>query len=90
MTQIDKSNYYKHIKSLYNSTDRSTINHNLRSILKHNNVKAKELHALLDDLSIHAIYSYYRKDIKQANTPELITLLIISEYLKIDITDFLK
>lgn len=81
-------NYYKHIKDLYNSTDKDTIKNNLRSILKHNSVQPKALHTLLSDLSIHSIYSYYKNNPKYSNIPELVNLFIIAEYLNIDITDF--
>lgn len=76
---------YKHLRDLYNNTDKDIIKYNLINILKSHNIKPNELHNILE-MSIHSIYSYFKRD--KGNIPELINLLIISEVLKIDIIEF--
>lgn len=79
--------YYQNLKRLYEQTDVLIIKANLRRVIKENKIRGKTLQTILD-CSIHTVYSY-TKDIYPYK-PELINLLIIAEYLKIDVEEFFK
>lgn len=78
--------YYQDLKRKYDNSDTKTIKANLKRIIQDNNIKNKTLQKILK-CSIHTIYGYFKND--YGNKPEIITLLIIAEYLKIDVENFL-
>jgi len=77
--------YYKQLKKLYNSTTTEALQNNYKRIVKGNRLTAQTLAELLE-VNIQTIYSYSKS--KNYNRIDLINILIIAEYLNIDVFEF--
>ena len=80
------------LQKIYNNTTAETIRQNLRvSILNHLKESKETIEQIANNinLSLHTIYSITRTD-KKNNKPELLTALIICDYIGINIIDVLQ
>jgi len=80
------------LQKIYNNTTSETIRQNMRVLILNHLKESKETIEQIANsinLSLHTIYSITRTD-KKNNKPELLTSLIICDYIDINIIDVLK
>lgn len=75
------------IKELYTHTTQETIKDNIKRQMEHNNTKHNDLIELCT-IKLQTAYSYTNKANKAK--PDLLNLLILASYWKIDITELLR
>lgn len=75
------------IKKLFTDTSQETIKANIRRQMESNNTKHSELVELCT-IKLQTAYSYTNKANKAK--PDLLNLLILASYWKIDITELLR
>lgn len=75
------------IKELFTNTSQETIKDNIKRQMEHNNTKHGELVELCT-IKLQTAYSYTNKANKAK--PDLLNLLILANYWKMDITELLR
>jgi transcriptional regulator with XRE-family HTH domain len=75
------------LQETFGRTDKKLIKNNIKRIMHENNVQYSDLSNILN-MSIHSSYSY--TDNSKSNKPDLFRLLLLANYLNIDIHEFFK